>query len=88
MTNQQRSITTLTCGILSIVGSVIPLVKYFTFFLAIAAIVLGLKGRKSYGTTAQEQKYSTIGLVLGGISVLLTILSYISAFMLIGALLF
>lgn len=57
------SVAALTCGILGIVGSFIPIICYFTLILAILGIVFGVKARK---TCAEDKRgLATAGLVLG-----------------------
>lgn len=75
----------LICGILGLVGGWIPVVRNFTFILAIVAIVLGKKGRADAGASADEQKYATIGMWLGVAGVVITIAIYIFTFALIGS---
>lgn len=60
------SIAALVLGILSIVGSFIPVVCYFTLVCAILGIVFGVKGRKmSTAAYGKASGLATAGLVLG-----------------------
>lgn len=56
-------VAALVCGILGIVGSFIPIVRYFTLVLAILGIIFGVKARKS--CTPEKKGLATAGLVLG-----------------------
>lgn len=69
------SIASLVCGILGLVGAWFPIVQYFTFVLSILGIIFGVKGRK----TAPQGKtgLATAGMVLGIISVALSLIGII-----------
>ena len=73
--NNNLPVIALVCGILGLVGSWIPVVRYFTTILAILGIVFGVKGRK----TAPEGKtgMATAGMVLGIISLALSVIAII-----------
>lgn len=55
----------LVCGILGIIGSFLPVVKYFTTVLAILGIIFGVKGKKIAKETNVGTGLATAGLVLG-----------------------
>ena len=82
----KKSLAALICGILGLVGGAIPGVRNVTFILSIVAIVLGKKGMADGGATAQEKKYYKIGMWLGVAGVVITIIAFIIAFAMIGAL--
>lgn len=63
------ALVALICGILCLVGSIIPIVQYFTTILAILAIVFGVKGRNVAMTTGDGLKAATWGMILGIIGV-------------------
>ena len=71
------SITALVCGILSIVGSFIPYVNYFTLPLGIVGIVFGVKGRKS--APAGQTGMATAGFVCAIIGTALNVIGVICA---------
>ncbi|MDR1117128.1 MAG: DUF4190 domain-containing protein [Oscillospiraceae bacterium] len=82
------AVAALVCGILGIIGGWIPVVRYFTFVLAILGIVLGVKARRE---SAPEQRgLATAGFVLGIIGTVLgggSILCALCATSLLGGLL-
>jgi len=79
------AVAALVCGILGLVGSFIPVVQYFTLVLAILGIVFGVKARK---TAPQDKRgMATAGMILGIISVGLTILAIICVAACAGAVL-
>ena len=59
------SIAALVCGILGIIGSWFPVVRYFTLVLAILGIVFGAKGMKNAKATGEGKGLAVAGLVLG-----------------------
>lgn len=59
------SIAALVCGILGLVGDLIPYVSYFMFVLSILAIVFGAKGKKLAVAANEPTGMATAGLVLG-----------------------
>ena len=67
--NQNNSkgmgIAALVCGILGIVGGLIPYVGYFTFILSILGVVFGAISMKKLKATGQSQGLAIAGLVLG-----------------------
>ena len=69
------SLASLILGVLGLVGGFIPIVRYFTLICAILAIVFGVSGKKQsravYGTASGM---ATAGVVLGIISIALTVL--------------
>lgn len=73
------AVASLVCGILGLIGGFIPVVQYFTLVLAIVGIVLGVKARKDLSAEGQPTGMATAGMVLGIISVGLTILGIIAA---------
>ena len=69
------SITALVTGILSIVGSFIPFIAYFTLVLGIVGIVFGVKGRK---LSPQGQRgMATAGFVCAIVGTSLDVLSIV-----------
>lgn len=81
-----KSVAALVCGILGIVGSFIPVVKYFTAVLAIIGIVLGVKGRKFAMANNTGMGLATAGLVLGIIGAVFALSGVICAVACAGAL--
>ena len=61
-------------GVLGLIGSWIPLVKYFTLICSIVAIILGAVARKKEKALGLPTGKATAGLVLGIIGVSLTVL--------------
>lgn len=59
------AVAALVCGIFGIIGSSIPVVRYFTAVLAILGIIFGVKGRKIAEQTGEGMGLATAGLVLG-----------------------
>lgn len=79
MNNQGFSIASLVCGILGIIGSFIPVVRYFTLILAILGVVFGVKARK-----IEKNGMATAGLVCGIVSLAFTAIGLICALCAIG----
>jgi hypothetical protein len=75
--NNGLSVAALICGIVGLVGGWIPVVRYFTLVSAIVAIILGVMGRKKAAQLGQSTKLATAGMVLGIISVGITVLAII-----------
>jgi len=73
--NSSLGTAALVCGILGICGGAIELVQYFTFILAILAIVFGKVARKKAKYTGQPAGAATAGMVLGIIGVTVTIIA-------------
>lgn len=71
------SIAALVCGILGLIGGWFPVVQYFTLVLSILGIVLGAKAKKAAVANGEPTGMATAGLVLGIISVALTILAIV-----------
>ncbi len=72
------SIAALVCGILGIVGSWIPGVRYFTTVFAILGLVFGFKGRKlSIAAYGKPSGMATAGFVLGIIGCAFAVLGII-----------
>ena len=69
------SITALVTGILSIVGSFIPVVSYFTLVLGIVGIVFGVKGRKT--APAGQTGMATAGFVCAIVGTALNVIGVI-----------
>lgn len=67
--NNTAALVSLICGILCLVGSIIPVVQSFTTIFAILAIVFGVKGRGAAAVSGIGAGQATIGLVLGIIGV-------------------
>lgn len=67
----------LVCGILGLCGGFIPVVQYFTLVLSILAIILGVVGKKEQLAKGLPTGTATAGMVLGIISVGLTLFSII-----------
>lgn len=84
--SKKKSLATLICGILGLVGGFIPGVRNVTLILSIVAIVLGKKGAGDGEATAEDAKYYKIGMWLGIAGVVLTILAIIVSVAVIGAL--
>lgn len=77
--NQSKglSIAALVCGILSIVGDFIPVINYFTFVLAIVAIVLGAMAMKKANENNEPKGMAIAGLVLGIVALAFAVLAII-----------
>lgn len=65
----------LTFGILGITGGAIHIVQYFTFFLSVAAIIIGFIAKKNLRLAAKPTGMATAGMVLGIVGSALTILA-------------
>ena len=74
----------LICGVFGLIGAFIPVVRYFTLFFAILAIVLGVAARKA--APKNKRKMATLGLVLGIISTGFAILMIVCVSICTGAL--
>ncbi len=75
---QGLSVAALVCGVLGIVGSWIPVVKYFTTVLAVLGLIFGVMGRqKSTAVHGKASGMATAGLVLGVIGVAFALLGLI-----------
>lgn len=85
MTSNKMALAALVCGILGIVGSAIPGVRYFTFVLAVLGIVFGVKGKKVAMSTGQGKGLATAGLVLGIIGTVCGLAGVICAIACAGA---
>jgi len=84
------AIAALVCGILGIIGMFLPIIKYFSFILAILAIRFGVIARKEARKAEQETGMATAGLVLGIIGVCIggiAVLCVICAFGTLGSML-
>ena len=68
----------LVCGILGLIGGFIPVIQYFTLVLSIVAIILGIKAKKDLQEQSQPTGTATAGMVLGIISVAITVISIIA----------
>jgi hypothetical protein len=73
-------VAALVCGILGIAGGFIPVVQYFTFVLAILALIFGAVARKKGGGAM-----ATAGLILGIIGVVITVISALVCVACLGA---
>lgn len=74
MQTKNMSIAALVCGILGLVGGFIPIVQKFTLILAIVAIVLGAKAMKKAKALGEPSGMAIAGMVLGIVSVAITVL--------------
>ena len=76
MKNKDRSLIALVCGALGLFGGVIPVIGkwYITLPLAIVAIVIGSKCRKSGKQSGESTGFATAGLVMGILGVVLAVL--------------
>lgn len=72
-----KSIAALVCGILGLIGGWFPIVQYFTLVLSILGIIFGAKAKKLAVANGEPTGMATAGLVLGIISVALTILAIV-----------
>lgn len=80
------SIAALVCGLIGIVGSFIPVVKYGTLALAILGIIFGVLGRKkAVASGSSSTGLATAGLVLGIIGTAFSAVGVICALACIGA---
>ncbi|MBQ6265159.1 MAG: DUF4190 domain-containing protein [Clostridia bacterium] len=80
------SVAALVCGVIGIVGSFIPIVKYGTLVLAILGIVFGVLGRKkAVSSGSSSTGLATAGLVLGIIGTAFSAVGVICALACIGA---
>ncbi|NLJ16193.1 MAG: DUF4190 domain-containing protein [Clostridiales bacterium] len=77
----------LVCGILGLIGGFIPVIQYFTLVLSIVAIILGIKAKKDLQEQSQPTGTATAGMVLGIISVAITVISIIAVAACAGSLL-
>lgn len=84
MNGKNMSIVALVCGILGIIGGFIPVVKYFTFVLAILGIVFGVLGKKKVVEEGESTGLATAGLVLGIIGTVLGAIGIICAVACVG----
>lgn len=80
------SVAALVCGILGIIGSFIPVVKYFTALLAILGIVFGVKGKKFAAANNTGTGLATAGLVMGIIGTVFALAGVLCAVACAGAL--
>lgn len=80
------SVAALVCGLLGIIGSFIPIVKYFTLVLAILGIVFGVIGKKKAAESGNTNTgLATAGLVLGIIGTAFSAVGVICALACVGA---
>lgn len=80
------SVAALVCGLLGIIGSFIPFVKYFTLVLAILGIVFGAIGMKKVKASGSNSTgLATAGLVLGIIGTAFSAVGVICALACVGA---
>lgn len=80
------SVAALVCGLLGIIGSFIPIVKYFTLVLAILGIVFGVIGKKKAAEAGNTNTgLATAGLVLGIIGTAFSAVGVICALACVGA---
>ncbi|MDR1753491.1 MAG: DUF4190 domain-containing protein [Eubacterium sp.] len=75
--NNGKAIAALVLGILGIVGAWIPFVNFIAWVFPIIAIVLGAKAKKECAEAGQPTGMATAGLVLGIVSLGLTVLGLI-----------
>ena len=80
------SVAALVCGLLGIIGSFVPVVKYFTLVLAILGIVFGVIGKKKAAEAGSTNTgLATAGLVLGIIGTAFSLVGVICALACVGA---
>ncbi len=80
------SVAALVCGLIGIIGSFIPIVKYFTLVLAILGIVFGVIGKKKAAEAGNSNTgLATAGLVLGIIGTAFSAVGVICALACVGA---
>jgi hypothetical protein len=75
----------LVMGLLGMFGGFIPVVKYFTGVLSLAAIFLGVIQRKKLKEASLPTGKATAGIVLGSIAVLITVISIALPAIIMGA---
>lgn len=73
------AIASLVCGILGIVGSFIPVIRYFALVLAILGIVFGVKARK-----IEKNGMATAGLVCGIVAAACGVVAVLSVICAVG----
>ncbi|MBR6335970.1 MAG: DUF4190 domain-containing protein [Clostridia bacterium] len=80
------SVAALVCGLLGIIGSFIPIVKYFTLVLAVLGIIFGVIGKKKAAEAGNSSTgLATAGLVLGVIGTAFSAVGVICALACVGA---
>ena len=80
------SVAALVCGLIGIIGSFIPVVKYFTLVLAVLGIVFGVLGKKKAAQAGSTNTgLATAGLVLGIIGTAFSAVGVICALACVGA---
>ncbi len=80
------SVAALVCGLLGIIGSFIPIVKYFTLVLAVLGIIFGVIGKKKAAEEGNSSTgLATAGLVLGVIGTAFSAVGVICALACVGA---
>lgn len=82
--NNTPALVALICGILAIVGGLIPVVQYFTTILAIVAIVFGVKGRAKAAECGVGNTSATVGLILGILGVFFAVCGLICSIVCAG----
>jgi len=71
---QTMASAALICGVLGIVGAWIPLVKYFTGLLTIAAVVFGAISMRKLPVGQKGHGLAMAGFVIGIVSVICAII--------------
>jgi len=79
------AIGSFVCALIGLIGSFIPVVKYFAIILTIVGIVLGAKGRKKAAEGCSGGGLATAGLVLGIIGTVFCGISILCALVCVGA---
>lgn len=64
----------LICGVIGLVGALVPLIQYVTLLPAIAGIGLGVRGGRQAIVSRMDWSAAAVGCVLCAISVVLTVL--------------
>lgn len=82
--SKKLSLAALICGIVSIVGGIIPTVNNVTFILAIAAIVLSNMTGKETDATAEELKHAKIGKILGIVGIVVWVVAFLIVGLIVG----
>lgn len=79
MTVKNMSIIALVCGIVGIVGSFIPGIKYIAPFCAIAGIVFGALALKRIkaGEEVENKGLATAGMICGIVSTAISVLAVV-----------